>query len=61
MIPVRGVLEVNTQDGLLAQHMLLIRQVKALTKEVTDLPQQLMQQPTTSTSKFKGFTCESCG
>lgn len=38
IIPTRGVHKVTTQDGFLAQHKHLTRQVEKLTKQVTDLP-----------------------
>lgn len=60
MVPLKRLLEVSTQDGLLAQQKLLTRKIEELTQQIIDLPQHFKLQSTTSIPKFKCFVCESC-
>lgn len=60
MVPSKKLLEVNTQDGLLAQQKFLTRKIEELTQQIIDLPQHFKLQSTTSIPKFKCFVCESC-
>jgi len=43
----KGILELNTQDAILAQNKLLTQQVEALAKQMAKLPQQLQAIQTT--------------
>ena len=60
MVPSKRLIEVNTQDDLLAQQKLLTRKIEELTQQIIDLPQHFKLQSTTSIPKFKCFVCESC-
>ena len=61
MVPSKKLLEVNTQDGLLAQQNFLTRKIEELTQQITYLPQHFKLQIIASTPKFKCFIYESCG
>lgn len=61
MVPSKKLLEVNTQDGLLAQQKFLTRKIEELTQQITYLPQHFKLQIIASTPKFKCFIYESCG
>ena len=43
LIQRKGIMELDTQNAILAQNKLLIRQIEALTKQIGQLPQQFQQ------------------
>jgi len=59
----KGMLELNSQDAILAQNKLLTQQVKALTKQMEKLSQQLqaIQTALPVTCQNVPIVCEACG
>nr|KYP32896.1 hypothetical protein KK1_046310 [Cajanus cajan] len=56
----RGVLDLSTNDAILAQNKLLSQQIEALTKQMAKIPQQLhaiASSSTQSNSSLKGDFC----
>uniref|UniRef100_A0A151UHG2 Retrotransposon gag domain-containing protein n=1 Tax=Cajanus cajan TaxID=3821 RepID=A0A151UHG2_CAJCA len=51
----RGILELGSQDALLAQNKLLSQQIEALTKQVARIPQQLQS------TQHQVLSCDLCG
>jgi len=56
-------LELNTQDAILAQNKLLTQQVEALTEQMAKLPQQLQAIQTALPVTYQNVptVCEACG
>jgi len=59
----KGILELNTQDTILAQNKLLTQQVEALAKQMAKLPQQLQAIQTALPGSYQNapVVCETCG
>ncbi|XP_020205130.1 uncharacterized protein LOC109790395 [Cajanus cajan] len=57
----RGVLELSTQDALLAQHKLLTQQIEALNQKMAKLPQQLQAMHANPCQTQQVMRCDFCG
>src|SRR4051812_20193736 len=55
-----GVLELNTNDAILAQNKLLTQQVELLTQQMLKLPQQLKEMHEIPTKNQQVMCCELC-
>ncbi|XP_020238291.1 uncharacterized protein LOC109817457 [Cajanus cajan] len=57
----RGVLDLSTNDAILAQNKLLSQQIEALTKQMAKVPQQLHAIASSSTQSNSSLKCDFCG
>ncbi|XP_020211727.1 uncharacterized protein LOC109796466 [Cajanus cajan] len=57
----RGVLDLSTNDAILAQNKLLSQQIEALTKQMAKIPQQLHAITSSSTQSHSSLKCDFCG
>ncbi|XP_020232090.1 uncharacterized protein LOC109812514 [Cajanus cajan] len=57
----RGVLDLSTNDPILAHNKLLAQQIEALTKQMAKIPQQLHVIASSSTQSHSSLKCDFCG
>nr|KYP32881.1 hypothetical protein KK1_046325 [Cajanus cajan] len=57
----RGVLELSTQDVVLAQNKILSQQIEALNQQMDKLPQQLQAMQSNSPPMQQVLSCDFCG
>nr|KYP33142.1 hypothetical protein KK1_046021 [Cajanus cajan] len=59
--PKRGVLELSTQDAVLAQNKILSQQIEALNQQMAKLPQQLQAMHSNAPPMQQVMACDFCG
>nr|KYP31825.1 hypothetical protein KK1_047671 [Cajanus cajan] len=57
----RGVLDLSTQDSVLAQNKLLSQQIEALNQQMAKLPQQLQAMQANTPPIQQALSCDFCG